>query len=200
MTLVTVVRNYIYVSFVQNFMVEINYSRLPPQRGFVVELDAIEPHTNLGQADDQTPPRICRPIGTNDMHVTYARADEGDILPWHTHNQAMYQIIVQLEGRRRQYYKDNNGDVHSTEVGPGEMLYLPNGAHNRVEYIEGPSRSFAIECHETWNARMDQVVGPTSDEASSDNTYDPADPHWGLWYDNLRDVVHSVDENAVREY
>lgn len=181
-------------------MVELNYERLPPQQGFVVDIDAIQPHTNLGQRSDQSALGVCRPIGTNDLHVAYSRGEEGDILPWHTHNPAMYQIILQLEGRARQSYKDNQGNVHTVEVGPGELTYLPNGAHNRVEIVEGPSRRIAIECHETWNARMDMVVGPTSEEASTDTTYDPADPHWGLWYDNLRDVVHEIDEDAVTRY
>ena len=181
-------------------MVELNYRGLPPQQGFVVDMDKVQPHTNLGQRDDQSAPGVCRPIGTNDLHLAYARGEKGDILPWHTHNQGMYQIIIPIEGRRRQYYKDNDGEVHSVEAGPGELIYLPNGAHNKVEYLDTPTRSLTIECQETWNARMDMVVGPTAEGSSGKNVYDPAEPHWGLWYDNLRDVVHTIDEGAVKKY
>lgn len=181
-------------------MVELNFEKFPPQRAFKIDMKAVPRHSNLGQRQDQPAPELSRPIGTNDIHIAYSVGDAGDLVPWHTHAPALYQEYIPLEGRIRMGYKDNDGEKHFAEAGPGEMLYLPNGAHNMFEFLEDGTRLLVLECKETWIGRLDHMVGITGEDASEDTMYELNNPSWGLWYDNLRDVVHEKVDDAVEEW
>ena len=72
---------------------------------------------------------------TNDMYVTWTTGEPGDSFPIHSHMPEMYQILTTIKGECVWYYKDNDGEEQSIEAGPGDVVYLPGGAENRVEVV-----------------------------------------------------------------
>lgn len=180
-------------------MTELDFGGFPPQEGFVVDYEEMTGHSKLGQAPGEPGVSVARPIGTNDLHISYGVGEAGATAPWHTHAPGMYQCILPLEGRVKYWYKDNDGDDHSAVVGPGQMLYLPNGAHNKAEHVDD-ARVLVVECRETYNARVDHMLAEPTGDGAPGEVYDPSDNRWGVWYDNLRGVVHEMDEDVVRRF
>jgi len=109
-----------------------DYSVLPKQQAFKVHApDA--PDLVEGAGDNLK--TVHSVMLTNDMYVTWTTGQPGDVFPLHTHMPEMYQILTTIKGRCVWYYKDNDGNEQSIEAGPGDVVYLPGGAENRVEVI-----------------------------------------------------------------
>jgi len=183
-------------------MVDINFANLPPQQGFKIDVRELEGYSlhpedeEYEHAGDEPPFDVStRPFAANDFHVAYAEGDPGCVIPWHTHTPIMYQTYMPLQGRIEVAYKDNEGETHSVEAGPQEIVYLPAGAHNRVEAVGDERVKLYVVERETLIPRVEQLVG------DAEGIYDPkTDPEFGLQIDSLRGNVIDADEDAVTEY
>lgn len=183
-------------------MVEINYQNLPPQEGFKIDVGQLggydlHPEGEEYEHDDDEPrfEVTTRPFASNDYHIAYLEGDPGATIPWHTHTPIMYQTYIPLQGRVEVSYRDNDGEVHTTEAEPDEIVYLPAGAHNRVRAVgDERVRVYVIE-RETLIPRVEHLVGDAA------GLYDPKnDPEHGLEIDSLRGNVLEVDDAAVERY
>lgn len=175
----------------------IDHSHLPRQQGFKIDtakLD-LDSYTLQPGGADVPQVRVARAFGGNDYHVTYKEADPGYGLPWHLHSPTNYQLGIPIQGAYEWHYVDNDGKEHSAEIGPGEIAFLPPGAHNKLEVVgDETHKAFVIE-NEAGVPRIENIIGETK------NYYDPwNDPVWGLWYDTYRGKVWEMDENAVTRY
>lgn len=181
-------------------MVELDLRNFLPQKGFKIDIDRIPTNTNIGQTEGTGAPQSRRLLQSNTMTVMHLEGDEGDSIPWHTHTPTMDQLIIVLEGRVKFAYKDNDGEVHEIEAGKGEAVYLPPGAHNKDEILEGPAEMLISQPRVGVN-RLDFFIKGTTGDFSEDSIYDPHDlPHVALEYDNLRGNVIDMDEGSVTEW
>jgi hypothetical protein len=106
----------------------------------------------------------------------------------------VYQILVTLEGQRRFHWKDNEGNAKSIDAGPGDVVYLPGGAENKMEVIGDEPHTLLGIYPKTPVTRVEQLVG----EHREQGIYDPKeDIPVGLWYDNVRDEVVQKDDRVV---
>lgn len=181
---------------------DINFTNLPPQEGFKIDVSKLGGY-DLHPEDEEYEMKgdepffdiTTRPFGSNEFHVAYIEGEPGAAIPWHTHTPIMYQTYMPLQGRIEISYKDNDGEVHSVEAGPDEIVYLPAGAHNKIKAIgDERVRMYVIE-RETLITRVEHLVGDAK------GLYDPKnDPEYGLELDTLRGNVLEVDDDAVERY
>lgn len=181
-------------------MVELDHKNFLPQKGFKVDIDSIPTNKDIGQNEDTGGPQSRRLIQTNTMTVMHLECPEGHGIPWHTHAPTMDQFIIVTKGRVKFGYKDNDGEVHTVEAGEGEAVYLPPGAHNNDEVLEGPAEMLISQPRVGVN-RLDFFIEGTTGTFSDDKIYDPHDmPHVALEYDNLRGNVLEMKDEAVTEW
>lgn len=101
-----------------------------------------------------------------------------------------HQILVNVDGRCKWHYKDNDGNLVSIEGGPGDIVYLP-GAENRVEVVGDESHTHVGFLKRPRVHRIEHLLG------GSDDLYDPKDSPAAFVYDDMNDrLVHPID-NAV---
>lgn len=175
----------------------LNFEYFAKQEGFKIDPEKLDYDAYKLYPDDEEIPqrRSARAFGSNDIHISWAYANPGDVWPWHTHSPGHYQIAIVITGEAIWYYVDNDGEEHSTHVSAGELVYLPPGAHNKIEVVGDEEYTVAIIERENGIQRIEQLF---SDE---DDVYDPwNDPEWGLWLDTLRGEVAEIDENAVSRW
>lgn len=182
----------------------INFANLPPQQGYKIDYrklqsydlhpDGVESY-DLGEGQPMMDV-LSRPLGTNDFHISYIEGEPGSAIPWHTHTPIMQQAYIPIAGRVRVSYKDNDGEVHSTEAEQGEMAYLPAGAHNKIEAVGEERLEMLVVERETLVGRVEQLL-----EDGSEGVYDPQeDPTYGLEIDSLRGEALHVDEASTEPY
>lgn len=172
-------------------VIEKNYGVLPEQQPFKVRVEdspLIAEAASVG--DDETAMEIRSTILTNDIITTWTEGDPGAIIPWHSHSPEMYQILVNIEGRCVWEYRDNDGEVQSIEGGPGELIYLPAGAENRVEVV-GDDRHMHLGILKRPRVpRIEHLIGDTS------HLYDPKEFPAALVIDDMNDrVVRRNDQS-----
>lgn len=181
----------------------IDFGNLPPQQGFLIDYKNLQsydlhPDGVENYALSEGEPMfdvLSRPLGTNDFHISYIEGDPGQAIPWHTHTPIMQQAYVPLTGRVEVSYVDNDGETHSTEAGPGEMAYLPAGAHNKIKAIGDERLEMLVVERETLIGRVEQLL----DDA--EGVYDPKnDPSYGLEIDSLRGDPIQIDDESVTPY
>lgn len=180
-------------------MVDIDLENFLPQRGFKIDIEATPTNTEIGQTGDSSAGGSRRLIQTNTMTVMHLHGEEGEGIPWHTHTPTMDQFIVPTKGRVKFWFKDNDGETHEAEVGEGESFYLPPGAHNKDEIVEGPAEFLLFQPRVGVN-RLDFFIEGSTGTFDDDTLYDPHDlPHVALEYDNLRGTVIDKKDEAVTE-
>jgi quercetin dioxygenase-like cupin family protein len=127
---------------------------------------------------------------TNGISVSWVKGEPGDVIEWHTHGPDYYQILVCLQGVNRWYYRDNNDEEQSIDVEAGETLFLPGGITNKEEVLgDEPHIHITIAP----NLHM------TRWEYHDPNEYPPVNFKKALHYDDLRDKIVSMDEDAIVE-
>jgi len=171
-------------------LADIDYSALPKQRAYNVSALDVSPIEQISQKSEQSIQDIRPIMATNDVNLTWTTGEPGDVIPWHTHVPSVYQMLVTTEGRCVWYYKDNNGDEQSIEAGPGDVVYLPGGAANKVEVVGDEHHTHIGVYPKTPLPRVEQQLG------IGGAVYDPKSIKYGLWYDNVRDEVVTKDESA----
>lgn len=174
---------------------EKDYSVLPEQQAYKIKPDDCPVITEPGALEDEeSNQEIRETVITNDFHVTYTTGEPGDIIPWHTHMPSLYQVLITLEGECIWYYKDNDGEEQSIHAEPGDIVYLPGGAENKVEVVGEDSHTHIGIYPKVPIPRVEQLVG------DAENTYDPwelSDSIVGLRIDTDNDEVRHMDEDAV---
>lgn len=182
-------------------MVEINFDNLPLQRGFIIDPSSVELWDYFPESQDsgEPEPKLNYVFKSDSMHVVYAELPPETRLPWHTHEPHTSQLYWVLEGTMKSSYKDNQGEVHSTEAAAddGTLVYLPPGAHNRLENT-GESTLKILSFKEgggTVRGRLEHYVG------KPDQHYDPKTlPGAGLDLLPRRGHVFNRQEDAVDEW
>jgi len=183
-------------------MVDINFANLPPQEGFKIDVSklggySLHPEDEEYELAGDEPEFdiVTRPFGSNEFHVAYIEGEPGSAIPWHTHTPIMYQTYMPLQGRVEVSYKDHDGETHSIEAGPDEIVYLPAGAHNKIKAVGDKRVKMYVIERETLITRIEHLVG------ESEGIYDPVkDPEYGLEIDSLRGHVLEQDEDAIEPY
>lgn len=176
---------------------ERNFEYFAKQEGFKIDPERLDFDAYKLHPEEATGPQrdSVRAFGSNDFHVSWAHADPGVVWPRHTHSPGHYQLAIVISGEAIWYYIGNDGSEHSVTVSAGELLYLPPGAHNKIEVVGDEQYTVAIIERENGIQRIEQIVD------DPDTVYDPwNDPEWGLWLDTLRGDVHEIDENAVTRW
>lgn len=171
-------------------LADIDYSALPTQRAYNVSALDVDPIAQISQDGDQSIQNIRPVMASMDFNLTWTTGEPGDVIPWHTHVPSIYQMLVNTEGRCVWYYKDNDGEERSIEAGPGDVIYLPGGAANKVEVVGDEPHTHMGIYPKTPIPRVEQQLG------MGGNVYDPKSVNYGLWYDNVRDEVVTMDESA----
>lgn len=171
-------------------LADVDYSALPDQQVYKVSAPDVDPIAKISQDEGQSIQNIRPVMATNDVSFTWTTGEPGDVIPWHTHVPSVYQILVTTQGECVWHYKDNNGDEQSMETGPGDVIYLPGGAANKVEVIGDEPHTHLGVYPKTPIPRVEQLLGIGGD------VYNPKDMQPGLWYDNIRDEVVTMDESA----
>ncbi len=176
-------------------MVEIDHSALPEQKAYRVSVDKAPVIDESGDMDDEdVGAQVIRaPILTNDNIITWTTGSPGDVIPWHNHSPEMYQILINTEGRCVWHYKDNDGNKQSIEGGPGDIIYLPAGAENKVEVVGDEPHTHIGVLHRPRVPRVEQLVGQT------EGVYDHREFPAAFVYDDMNDRVVRMDSDAVFE-
>jgi len=176
-------------------MVQIDYSVLPKQKAYRIDVNEAPIIDESGDMDegDEGAAAIRSPILTNDNIITWTTGNPGDVIPWHTHSPEMYQILINIEGRCVWHYKDNEGNEQSIEGGPGDIIYLPAGAENKVEVVGDEPHTHIGVLRRPRVPRIEQLIG------DAEGVYDHREFPAAFVYDDMNDKVVHMDENAVSE-
>lgn len=166
-------------------MIDIDYSVLPCQQPYRISI-ADTPSKDIGLQSKHL-------VWTNDLQLVWAEAEPGISVDWHTHMPGLYQVYVNLEGRMRWEYKDNDGAFQSIEAGPGEAIFIPRGFQNRLEILGNEyHRHIGIFPHAPIGRVEHFLTG--GDYNTRDRAHEV-----GLWYDTVRDEVVSKTDVAVQQ-
>jgi len=171
-------------------LADIDYSALPTQQAYKVSALDVSPIGQVSQESNQSIQEIRPVMSTNDLNFTWTTGSPGDVIPWHTHVPSIHQILITTEGECRWYYKDSDGTERTIDAGPGDVVYLPGGAANKVEVIGDEPHTHLGVYPKTPIPRVEQQIG------IGGNVYDPKSVNYGLWFDNVRDEVVTMDESA----
>ena len=169
---------------------EKDYSVLPTQKAHRVHGPSSPAVAEGGTGNNQT---IRSVVLTDDISLTWTTGQPGSTIPWHSHMPGLYQLLITTQGHCIWHYKDNEGQEKSIEAGPGDVVYLPGGAENKVEVVgDEPHTHIGVLPREPIN-RIEQLVG------EADDVYDPNELVAGLSIDNTRDRIVHTDDNAFIE-
>lgn len=168
---------------------DIDYSALPRQRAYSVDIDACPLFGDPSGGEDWSQ-QFKVPMQTSDLTVAWSTGEPGDVVDWHTHMPTVYEILVPLRGRAIWHFRDNDGAEKRIEAGQGEMVYLPAGAENKMEVVgDEPLELLSIFPNESIT-RVGQLLGGV-------DRVDPEGRSIGLWFDDRRDEVVSKRDEAV---
>jgi quercetin dioxygenase-like cupin family protein len=167
------------------------YEMLPELQAYKVDAGS---SPVLTEGEGEAVQEIHNVMMTNDVQITYTTGEPGDEISWHSHMPELYQVLITTKGKCRWYYKDNDGETQHIDAGPGEVIYLPGGAENRVEVIGDEPHAHYGVLKRVRVPRVEHLVGDTGEAV-----YDHRDPPVGLSYDNIRDEVVKQDSDAVPE-
>jgi quercetin dioxygenase-like cupin family protein len=161
-----------------------NYAVLPQQQPLKINIEDSPLLAEAADVDEDEVAMDIRPtILTNDIITTWTEGDPGAVIPWHSHSPEMYQVLVNIKGRCRWEYRDNDGEVQSVEGGPGDVIYLPAGAENRVEVV-GDERHIHIGILKRPRVpRIEHLTGELG------GLYDPTEFPAALVIDDMNDRV-----------
>ena len=171
---------------------EKNYEMLPEQQAYSIDVSkspVLAEAANTGP--DEAPMEIRSTILTNDCITTWTSGDPGAVIPWHNHSPEMYQVLVNIKGRCVWHYKDNAGEERSIEGGPGDIVYLPAGAENKVEVVGDEEHTHIGFLKRPRVPRIEHLYGET------DGLYNPREFPAAFVYDDMNDRIVRQHEEAV---
>jgi len=181
-------------------MVEINFENFLPQEGYKIDVRDVEgidlysemaDPESLGEEGESSPEFTAHLFRSNDFNISYMEGEPGSILDWHTHPPEEYQINFTVAGRIEVSYRTGDGEVHTVEAGPEELVYLPPGAQNKIKVVgDEPARVYVVY-RQIVVQQVEQMVG----DADQHTETNPA-----LEIDTLRGIVHAIQDGAVEEY
>ena len=171
---------------------DIDYSALPEQRPYKIDATQAPVIKEAGKADDEKPATIRSVALTNNLITTWTTGEPGSVIPWHSHSPEMYQILFNIEGECVWHYKDNDGETQSIHGGPGEAIYLPAGAENKVEAVGDEHHTHIGVLKRPRVPRLEHLLGDT------DGLYDHSEFPAAFVYDDMNDkLVRSVGSPVV---
>lgn len=177
-------------------VVEKNHQVLPTQKAYKVDAKQspqIAEAVKYEKDDDSPEMDIRGTVLTNDVITTWSEGEPGATIPWHSHSPEMYQVLVNFKGRCKWYYKDNDNQQRSIEGGPGDIIYLPAGAENKVEVVGDEHHVHVGMLKRPRVHRLEHLLGET------DGLYDPREFPAAFVFDDMNDRVVRKKESAVSE-
>ncbi|PSP91172.1 hypothetical protein BRC87_04085 [Halobacteriales archaeon QS_4_66_20] len=174
-----------------------DFTEFLPQDGFKIRVDDVEgidlyedaeDADDIGDEDESPPDFTAHLFRSNDFNVSYMESESGGVLNWHTHTPHMYQINMPVQGRVEISYEDEEGEIHTTEAGPEEMIYLPPGAHNKVKAVGDETLKLYVIYRQVVVPQVQEMVGA----ADQHGRVNP-----GLEVDTIRGIVHERQHDAV---
>jgi quercetin dioxygenase-like cupin family protein len=177
-----------------------DFTEFLPQEGYKIDAESVEgidlyedmdDPDEVGEADESPPDFTSHVFRSNDFNISYMESEPGGVIDWHTHTPHMYQINFPVQGRVEISYLDEDEAIHTTEAGPGEMIYLPPGAHNKVKAVGEEQLKLYVIYRQIVVPQVEEMVG-VADQHGRVNP--------GLEIDTLRGIVHARQEGAVEEF
>lgn len=177
-----------------------DFTSFLPQEGFVIDarevegIDLYEDMENpdeVGGADERPPDHASHLFRSNDFNVSYLEAEPGGVLDWHTHTPHMYQINMPVQGRVEISYEDEDGESHTAEAGPEELVYLPPGAKNKVKAVGDERLRLYVIYRQIVVPQVEQMVGLADQHSRT---------HPGLEIDTIRGIVHQIQDGPVEPF
>lgn len=174
-----------------------DFTSFLPQEGFVIdarEVEGVDLYEDMdaddefGESDERPPDFTSHVFRSNDFNLSYMESEPGGVIDWHTHTPHMYQINMPIEGRVEISYEDEEGEIHTVEAGPEELVYLPPGARNKVKAVGQERLRLYVIYRQIVVPQVEQMVG-LADQHSRTNP--------GLEIDTIRGIVHKVQDGAV---
>ncbi len=177
-----------------------DFSVFLPQEGYKLRVEDVEgidlyrdmaEPDSLGEDDEQAPDFTAHLFRSNDFNISYMESEPGGTIDWHTHTPHMYQINMPVAGRVEITYEDEDGELHSTEAGPEEMIYLPPGAKNKVKAVGDETLRLYVIYRQIVVPQVEEMVGAADQHP---------DTNPGLEIDTLRGIVHDIQDDAVTKF
>jgi quercetin dioxygenase-like cupin family protein len=177
-----------------------NFGPFLPQVGYkmsVSDVEGIDLYKDMsnknefGEDEEQPPDFTSHLFRSNDFNISYMESEPGGTLDWHTHTPHMYQINMPVSGRVEITYEDEDGEQHSTEAGPEEMIYLPPGSRNKVKAVGDETLRLFVIYRQIVVPQIEEMVGVADQHAETNP---------GLEIDTLRGIVHDKQDDAVTEF
>jgi mannose-6-phosphate isomerase-like protein (cupin superfamily) len=176
-------------------MVDIDYENLPAQQGYVIDTNELADDQSHHRAEGETADVVQRLFATNELRIAYVEMGVGQEFARHTHTPDLYQIYFPVEGTLGVSYIDNDGQEQYGEAEPGEVLYLPPGADNKlVNAGDTRLRIFTADQAKPVS-RVGQII-----EGEADSQYAPDEAEHLLRIDPYRGTVFEKNGDLVREY
>jgi quercetin dioxygenase-like cupin family protein len=145
----------------------------------------------VGEADESPPDFTSHVFRSNDFNISYMESQPGGVIDWHTHTPHMYQINMPVSGRVEISYEDEDGEIHSIDAGPEEMVYLPPGAKNKVKAVGDEQLRLYVVYRQVVVPQIEEMIGIADQHARTNP---------GLEIDTLRGIVHAIQDDAVRKF
>lgn len=146
---------------------------------------------DVGESEENPPDFTSHIFRSNDFNISYMESEPGGVIDWHTHTPHMYQINMPVTGRVEISYEDEDGEIHSVEAGPEEMVYLPPGAKNKVKAVGDEQLRLYVVYRQIVVPQVEEMVG-IADQHTRTNP--------GLEIDTLRGIVHAIQDEAVEKF
>lgn len=129
-------------------------------------------------------------VFTNEIH-SYLDVGEPDAVnPWHTHMPTYDQLCFCIAGRGRFRIEQEEGE-QVIETEPGDLVYLPGGAHHRVETIGDETFKYYAVNQSMRLGRLEMLY------EDWDEFVDYEDWPVTLWVDRERDEILAKNDDAV---
>jgi len=167
-----------------------------PQVGYkmpVEDVEGVDLYEDMGDPDhvgeegEHPPDFTAHLFRSNDFNISYMESEPGGVLDWHTHTPHMYQINMPVTGRVEISYEDEDGEIHTTEAGPEEMVYLPPGSKNKVKAVGEETLRLYVVYRQIVVPQVEEMVGLADQHARTNP---------GLEIDTLRGIVHERQDAA----
>jgi quercetin dioxygenase-like cupin family protein len=163
---------------------EIDHTHLPDQRMYKVELDEASSFTQREDAVETYPLFI-----TNDFKLIYFEIAVGECIPWHTHTPHFDEVCMGLTGQAEFTLEQEDGSHQLIQIGPRECVYLPGGAHHKIEATGEQKFESLVAMPSEPVARLEMIEG--------ESPYSMEDWPVALWIDRKRNEIVSKDDDAT---
>jgi len=129
---------------------------------------------------------------TNDIYMTWTTGQPGTSCRGTPTCPRCTRSSTTIKGECIWHYKDNDGEKRSIKAGPGDILYLPGGAENKVEVVGDEEHPHRLVPENARPARRATDGHRPGRRRTVRRSHVPV----GADYDNVRDTLHKTDPDS----